>query len=98
MEAATSHLWVETENSWGHSREEEMGITPPQRRLSIPRLFIFSIPFSALVINIPILPRFLAQEGETDFQRYFHCSLKIDFPFLITGSCSSHSSPISSLQ
>ncbi|MBA0876976.1 hypothetical protein Goshw_019358, partial [Gossypium schwendimanii] len=22
-------------------------------------------------------------ERETDFQRYFHCSLKIDFPFLI---------------
>ncbi|MBA0873187.1 hypothetical protein Goshw_028760, partial [Gossypium schwendimanii] len=37
-------------------------------------------------------------ERETDFQRYFHCSLKIDFPFLITGSCSSHSSLIPSLQ
>ncbi|MBA0873002.1 hypothetical protein Goshw_025103, partial [Gossypium schwendimanii] len=37
-------------------------------------------------------------EGEIDFQRYFHCSLKIDFPFLITGSSSSHSSPICWLQ
>ncbi|MFQ6631313.1 hypothetical protein Gotur_009597 [Gossypium turneri] len=33
--------------------------------------------------------------GETDFQRYFRCSLKIDFPFLIAGSCSLHSFPIS---
>ncbi|MBA0871883.1 hypothetical protein Goshw_001330, partial [Gossypium schwendimanii] len=37
-----------------------IGITPPQRRLPIPRLFIFSIPFSTLVLNIPIFPRFLA--------------------------------------
>nr|KJB11062.1 hypothetical protein B456_001G238900 [Gossypium raimondii] len=38
-----------------------IGITPPQRRLPIPRLSLFSLPFSALILNAPILPRFLAQ-------------------------------------
>nr|KJB38988.1 hypothetical protein B456_007G157100 [Gossypium raimondii] len=33
---------------------------PPQRRLPVPRLSLFSLPFSALVLNAPILPRFLA--------------------------------------
>ncbi|KAB2011169.1 hypothetical protein ES319_D09G002600v1 [Gossypium barbadense] len=39
----------------------ETGITPPQRRLPIPPLSLFSLSFSALVLNAPILPRFLAQ-------------------------------------
>ncbi|MBA0648326.1 hypothetical protein Goklo_016075, partial [Gossypium klotzschianum] len=38
-----------------------IGITPPQRQLGIQPLFIFCIPFSALIIKLPILPRFLAQ-------------------------------------
>ncbi|MBA0697658.1 hypothetical protein Goari_021190, partial [Gossypium aridum] len=38
-----------------------IGITPPQRRLGIPPLFIFCIPFFALIIKLPILPRFLAE-------------------------------------
>ncbi|KAG4151501.1 hypothetical protein ERO13_D04G068901v2, partial [Gossypium hirsutum] len=44
-----------------------IGITPPQRRLGIPPLFIFCIPFSTLIIKLLILPRFLAE-------RYFSSS------------------------
>ncbi|KAK8302360.1 hypothetical protein V6Z12_D04G082200 [Gossypium hirsutum] len=61
-----------------------IGITPPQRRLGIPPLFIFCIPFSTLIIKLLILPRFLAEVISFPFHRFCHRFLFIvSFIFFI---------------